>query len=237
MEILDIKIKKFLTIDGLGYGLSSGFSDGSGFGDGSGSGNGDGDGSGYGCGDGSGYGCGNGSGYGEGYGSGNGYGNSCGLTSFNRKKICYIDSIATIIDSIHHNVAKGKILMNDFTMQKCYIAKGQNKFAHGETIKKATQALQEKILEGLDTEQAIEEFKKHFSDINKKYNASEFFVWHHILTGSCEMGRLGLGKKRLPKLMHYIENNITSFVSGHLTIEDIPTIQEELRSVGCEFKI
>ncbi len=58
-----------------------------------------------------------------------------------------------------------------------------------------------------------------------------------MLTAYAIKTHLGLGKKRLPKLMHYIENNITSFSSGHLSIEDISTIQEELRSVGCEFKV
>lgn len=48
---------------------------------------------------------------------------------------------------------------------------------------------------------------------------------------------LGLGKKRLPELMHYIQENIISFSTGHLTVEDIPLIQEELKSVGCEFKL
>lgn len=48
---------------------------------------------------------------------------------------------------------------------------------------------------------------------------------------------LGLGKKRLPKLMHYIRNNIASFSTGHLEMADIPVIQEELRKVGCEFKV
>lgn len=37
-------------------------------------------------------------------------------------------------------------------------------------------------------EERIADFKAEFES-GKKYPASEFFKWHHILTGSCEFGR------------------------------------------------
>lgn len=123
------------------------------------------------------------------YGCGSGDGSGYGTKSINSYQIYSIDDTLTIIYSIHKNVARAGIVMEDLTIKKCYVVKGQNKFAHGETIKKAMQSLQEKIFEEMDTEQAIDEFKKHFTDLNKKYKASEFYTWHHILTGSCEMGR------------------------------------------------
>ncbi len=46
---------------------------------------------------------------------------------------------------------------------------------------------------------------------------------------------LNLGRKRLPEIMHYIQENIISFETGHLTKADIPAIKEELRELGCEF--
>lgn len=58
----------------------------------------------------------------------------------------------------------------------------------GKTSKEAMKSLQEKIFEDMDTEEAIEEFKNKF-DNNKKYKGTEFYAWHHILTGSCKMGR------------------------------------------------
>lgn len=137
---------------------------------------------------------GDGSGSGDSYGSGSGYGSGDSLESFDNKKIYYIDGVPTIIHSIHRNIARVEILMLDFTLQKGFVIKGQNNFAHGETIEKAIQALQAKIFENMDTEQAIEEFKKHFAVQNKKYKASEFYAWHHILTGSCEMGRKAFAK-------------------------------------------
>ena len=41
----------------------------------------------------------------------------------------------------------------------------------------------------MDTDEAIEMFLKEFSDLNKKYPAKDFYIWHNRLTGSCEMGR------------------------------------------------
>ena len=178
MEILDNKIKEWLNIDSSYdsiYGDSSGYDSGSGFGYG--------DGAGYGAG----YGSGSGYGYGSGYGDGSGEG--YGLKSINKNKIFLIDNTQTIIKSIHNNIARGYIVNNDFTLKKCYIAKGQNKFAHGETIKQAIKDLEEKIMKNIDTEEVIEKFINKFTDYTKKYKASDFYQWHNYLTGSCEMGR------------------------------------------------
>ena len=41
----------------------------------------------------------------------------------------------------------------------------------------------------MDIRKKIKLFKEKFSDVNKKYFVKDFYQWHHILTGSCEMGR------------------------------------------------
>ena len=87
------------------------------------------------------------------------------------------------------NIAKGFILNGDLTLSPCYIAKGQGKFAHGETMKQAVDDLQNKIFEDMDTDEVIRLFLKEFSDPAEKYPARSFWVWHNRLTGSCEMGR------------------------------------------------
>ena len=202
MELLKDRIKEFLKVD-TGYGSGSG--SGSGYGDGSGSGYGDGSGSGYGSGyvDGYGYGYGSGSGYGYGYG----YGDGSGIKKINKYNVYNIDDVQTIILSIYKNIAKGKILNKDMTLTDCYIAKGQNMFAHGDTIEKAVEDLRNKIFDNLDVEEKIEEFKKIFEK-DKKYKGTEFYKWHHFLTGSCEMGR-------------------NSFVKNHsLNLEDKFTVNE-----------
>ncbi len=49
--------------------------------------------------------------------------------------------------------------------------------------------MQNKIFKDMDTDEAIKMFLEEFSDLNKKYPAKAFYVWHNRLTGSCEMGR------------------------------------------------
>ena len=149
-------------------------------------------GSGYGYGSGSGYGYGDGygdgSGYGSGYGSGSGSGSGYGIKYFNGLGVYLIDSVQTIITHIKKSVAKGFILNDDLTMTPCFVVKGQGYFAHGKTLQEATESLREKIFENLEPEQAIEEFMNKFEK-GKKYKGTQFFEWHHYLTGSCLMGR------------------------------------------------
>ena len=160
--------------------ISSGSGDG--YGDGYGYGSGDG----YGYGYGSGYGSGSGGGYGYGYGSGDGSGD--GLKNINGKKIYIVDSIATTINHIHGNTAKGTIVNSDLTETPCYIVKEGRYFAHGETLAEANASLQDKLFEEMPAEERIAAFWKcHKKGI--KYPTKDFFEWHHKLTGSCLMGR------------------------------------------------
>jgi len=133
----------------------------------------------------------NGNGYGNGYGNGNGNGDGdgYGIKSFNNQKVYIIDNVQTIIKSIKGNIAKGFILQSDLSLSPCFIAKGENHFAHGESIQEAVKSLQEKLLESLPIEDRIVKFKEQFSDIKKKYKAIDFYNWHFFLTGSCKMGR------------------------------------------------
>ena len=169
MQLLKDKIERWLKIN---------------IGSGSGSGSDYGSGNGYGYG----YGSGSGSDYGSGSGYGDGYGNCDGLKSINGLTIYTIDSVATIIEQLVRGVAKGKILNKDFTTEDCYVVKGHNQFAHGRTIQEAMRSLQKKIFENLDTKEAIQQFIEKFKK-DRKYKGSTFYTWHHILTGSCEMGR------------------------------------------------
>lgn len=172
-------IEEWLKVDnGSGYG--SGYASGSSYG--SGDGNGSGNGYGFGSGDGIGFGSGDGIGNGSGYGYGN------GISKYNNHYVFIIDNISTIITSIHGNVAKGFILNKNLTLEKIFVAKGNNKFAHGKTLKEAVADLQEKIFDDLDIEEKIEMFNKQFNRVDK-YNGEEFYKWHHILTGSCTAGR------------------------------------------------
>ena len=188
METLEDRIKAFLSVS---YGDGDGDGDGSGCGSGCGSGSGDG--YGYGCGDGSGYGCGDGSGdgcgYGCGYGDGDGSGYGDGIKEMNGDKVYVIDDVQTIIKSVRDNIAQGFILNNDLTLQPCYIVKEQNKFAHGDTLHDAFMSLQEKLYDGSTEEERIEAFRDKFPDYDTPYPNRDLFAYHHVLTGSCRMGR------------------------------------------------
>ena len=162
------KIEDFIKI-----GYDSGY--GCGYGSGSGSGDGDG------------YGSGSGDGYGSGYGSG--YGDGYGIKSINGNNVYRIDGVPTIIVSVRNNIAKGFILQTDLSLTPCYTVKENNKFAHGNTLREAFEALQEKLYDDSTEEERIERFKEHFVDFSKKYTANELFIWHHILTGNCKAGR------------------------------------------------
>ena len=214
METLEDRIKAFLSVssgDGDGYGCGDGYGygygcgdgygsgdgygcgDGYGYGDGDGSGYGDGSGDGYGDGSGSGYGDGSGDGYGYGYGdgSGSGYGDGdgYGIKGLNGDKVYVIDDVQTIIKSVHDNIAQGFILNNDLTLHPCYIVKEQNKFAHGDTLHDAFMSLQEKLYDDSTEEERIEAFREKFPDYDTPYPNRDLFAYHHVLTGSCRMGR------------------------------------------------
>lgn len=158
-------------------------------------GSGSGSGSGYGDGSGSGY------GYGSGYdGSGSGYGSGYGIVSFcDDQKVCQIDNVPTLIDRIHGNVAKGRILRDDLTTEDCYIVKQGSLFAHGETLRKAMDALRDKLFEDMPEDERIAEFVK-VHEWGKQYPSADYYEWHHRLTGSCDMGRSEFAKRHGYKL-------------------------------------
>jgi len=184
----DVKvIQEFLRIRGYGSGSGDGDGDGSGYGDGDGSGYGSG--SGDGSGDGSGYGDGDGSGYGSGSGSGSGYGYGYGLKEYNGETIWYVDDVPTLIDQVHGDYARGRIINGDMTTTPCYITRVENSFAHGDTLKSAYADAEAKAMEKMPLEERISKFKTEFPSLQCSATCAEFYKWHHILTGSCTMGR------------------------------------------------
>lgn len=211
MEGLGEKIEKFLSVSdgsGSGFGYGHGYDYGDGFGDGDGFDYGDGNGSGHGSGDGNGSGSGFGYDYDYGYGSGSGYGNgssngsgcgyddSDGIKEFNGEKVYKVDGVQTLIYSVHGNYARGAIIRKDLTLRPCYIAKANDSFAHGETLKKAKEAALQKVCQDMSEEQRIDAFLAAHPDEDRKYSYDDLFRWHNILTGSCEMGRREFCKER-----------------------------------------
>ena len=202
METLETRINAFLSTtsgEGFGYGSGEGYDNGSGYGSCEGYDNGSGygydAGKCYGYGDDHGYGDGYGSGSGSGYGDGAGYGDG-GIKELNGDNVHLIDGIQTIIKSVRGNIAQGFILKNDLTLQPCYIVKEQNYFAHGDTLHDAFTSLREKLYDDSTEEERIEAFVKEFPDYDTPYPNRDLFDYHHVLTGSCRMGREGFCKDR-----------------------------------------
>lgn len=136
---------------------------------------------------GSGDGSGDGSGYRSGYGSGDGYGDS--VKEVNGDTVYIVDGVQTIIKSVRDNIAQGFVLQRDLTLTPCYIVKEQNKFAHGNTLHDAFTALQEKLYDDSTEEERIEAFRNKFPEYDTPYSNRDLFAYHHVLTGSCRMGR------------------------------------------------
>ena len=132
-------------------------------------------------------GSGSGSGYGYGYDDGSGYGD--GVKEINGDTVYIVDDVPTIIKSVRANIAQGFILQRDLTLKPCYIVKEQNKFAHGSTLHDAFTALQEKLYDDSTEEERIEAFRNKFPEYDTPYSNRDLFAYHHVLTGSCRMGR------------------------------------------------
>ena len=151
-------------------------------------------------------------------GSGDGYGSGYGdLKSFNGHPVHYIDDVPTVILNARLNVAKGYIVNGDLTTSPCYVVKdNEGRFAHGETLEEARQSLEAKIMEGMDEEERIEKFVERF-DRSKTYKGTEFYEWHHTLTGSCTFGRdafvkdHGLDLEKEYTVAYFLEITANSF--------------------------
>lgn len=129
---------------------------------------------------------GRGSGYGYGYGYGHGSGSR--IKGVNGAELYSVDDILTRIDKVKSQIAKGAIFNRDFTFTPCYIAKYNGFFGHGDSAREALNAAIEKYEEQMPEEDRIRAFvDAHNPEI--KYPNQDFFIWHHKLTGSCEMGR------------------------------------------------
>lgn len=193
MEDLETRIKAFLSET---YEFDYGFGPGSGYGSEAGNG----DGCGFLCSNASGYGSAFGNGDGSGRmlsgANGSGRGDSTGIKELNGDKVHIIDGMRTIITSVHDNIAQGFILFSDLTLHPCYIVKEQNHFAHGETLHDAFAALQEKLYDDSTEKERIEAFQKKFPNYDTPYSNRDLFTYHHVLTGSCRMGRESFCKDR-----------------------------------------
>lgn len=121
--------------------------------------------------------------------SGSDFGSGSGIKSISGNNVYKIDCVDTVIYSVHGNMARGAILQSDLTLTPCYIAKEGRNFAHGDTARDALMSLNEKLYDDRTEQERLAAFREHFPDADRRYPASELFMWHHVLTGSCRAGR------------------------------------------------
>lgn len=139
---------------------------------------------------GSGFGSGSGSGAGNVSGSGSGDGNLCDcIKAFNGERVWAVNDTPTLIDLILGDYAQGRILCCDLTTESCYVARVDNCFAHGRTLKEAVADAESKATNMRPIEERISRFKESFPSLETQAKGYEFYRWHYTLTGSCTMGR------------------------------------------------
>ena len=122
-----------------------------------------------------------------------GYGDGYGIKSFCGEPVRMVDGIATIIRVVRGSIARGLILNGDLTTSPCYVAKQDNIFAHGRSLREAMEALRDKLFEDMPEDERISAFLAE-TERGKKYPARHFYDWHHRLTGSCDMGRASFAR-------------------------------------------
>lgn len=105
-----------------------------------------------------------------------------------------IDDTPTLIESVHGQYAKGKILNIDLTLTHCYVARCRDFFAHGDTLAAAKADAEKKALKDEPIENRIDRFVSTYPDVDKAISNAELYKWHNSLTGSCEFGRKQFAK-------------------------------------------
>ena len=123
------------------------------------------------------------------YGSGSGSGSGDGIEEFNGHKLYYIDNVPTAITAVHGNYAQGFTIKYNSIKVPCFIARVDNSFAHGETLRQALEDATAKALHAKPLEERIADTVKTHPDPNEIIPNTELFKLHNILTGSCEFGR------------------------------------------------
>ena len=165
MDTLTDKINKFLALD-VGDGNGNGYGDGNGNGNGNGYGN----------------------GYGDGGGDGYGYGD--GIVNFAGHTVYKIDNVPTCITQVHgRRYAIGFAIKDNSVKVPCYIARVDNSFAHGETLRDAVNDATAKALQAKPVEERVKEVVKLHPWPTIPISNKELFKLHNTLTGSCEFGR------------------------------------------------
>lgn len=115
------------------------------------------------------------------------------LSEFEGFKVYMVDHIPTCIESVHISMSLSYAI--GFTIEDYWrrcptvVAKVAGYFAHGDSLREAIQAAQEKLLRNIPIEDRIKQFVELYPDIHQLVPNKKLFDAHHYLTGSCYFGR------------------------------------------------
>ena len=129
--------------------------------------------------------------------------------------------------------AVGRIIRNDLTTVKTYIAKRGFMFAHGATLQEAIDAVNTKLLAEKSMDERLDAFVAAYPLVDTFVSGHELFRWHNILTGSCLQGRKAFVTDRALDLdaeftiLEFIA--LTKNVFGGSVIKEL---EERYRSLG-----
>ena len=141
------------------------------------------------------------------------------ILSFNNHPTYMIDDYLVYITHCHAPWVLGEIINNDFTTQSCYMAKVNDKYVVGNSIREVIEGMREKIFENGDNNEDIARaFVLAHPDYEKQYDWDEMVTWHSLSHFSCSDGRrdftksanMGSGKTATPReLIKHMKNSVS----------------------------
>lgn len=140
-----------------------------------------------------------------------------GILSFNNHPTYIIDGFVVYVTHMHAPWVLGEVVNNDFTTQKCYMAKVNNNYAVGRSIREVIDVMREKISTNVNNNDDIARaFVLAHPDYDKEYDWDEMVTWHSLSRFSCLDGRRNFtkyaskrsGDKATPKeLISHMKNS------------------------------
>lgn len=140
-------------------------------------------------------------------GSTNGY----YFAEFEGYKVYLINSVPTCITAVHkaadYMYAEGFLINDSMYKENCFVAKVNGEYAHEVTLRLAVLSALEKLHKNEPLDVKINSFIEEFPNLHENVDNNRLFMYHHLLTGSCTLGR----KKFIQE--HHID------INGSMTVE------------------
>lgn len=104
------------------------------------------------------------------------------------KDVYFINDKHVIIEQLHRNYARVKIISIDLSLYDQWLVKYQGYFGFGKTLKEANTNAKLNASREIPLEIRIEHFI-NTHPLFEEFTGQELFDWHDYLTGSCKAGK------------------------------------------------